>query len=265
MVEHAGVYPGRVIISAGAYPFQLNGRPVGSPPDPSLSNPMLRALIFDFDGLILDTETPLLASWREVFARHQVPITEKALIGLIELSREPEEAYRLLDAAPGAPVDRERLRAERLAREVQLISEQGPMPGLKSLLGLARAAGLKTAIASSSSRRWIAPQLARLGLAASFDNIRCKDDVDRVKPDPELYLAVLADMNLKSGEAVAFEDSPVGAEAARRAGVACVAVPNDTTIDLAWGPVGLTVASLATVTLDQLAALIRSEDDPRGA
>jgi HAD superfamily hydrolase (TIGR01509 family) len=230
----------------------------------SLANPMLRALIFDFDGLILDTETPLLVSWREVFARYLVPITERALIGLIELSREPEEAYRLLGAAPGAPVDRERLRAERLAREALLISEQEPMPGLTSLLGLARAARLKMAVASSSSRTWIVPQLARLGLASSFDCIRCRDDVDRVKPDPELYLAVLADMGFKSGEAVAFEDSPVGAEAALHAGVACVAVPNDTTADLAWGPVALTVPSLAAVTLEQLAALVRHiENEPR--
>jgi len=226
---------------------------------------MLRALIFDFDGLILDTETPLLASWREVFARHQVPITEEALIDLLELSREPEEAYRLLDATAGATVDRQRLRAERLAREAQMISEQGAMPGLVSLLALARAAGLKTAVASSSSRTWIAPQLARLGLASSFDSIRCQDDVWRVKPDPELYLTVLADLGLQRGEAVAFEDSPVGAEATRRAGVACVAVPNYATANLAWGPVALTVPSLAALTLDQLAALVRCiEDEPRG-
>ena len=227
---------------------------------------MLRALIFDFDGLILDTETPLLASWREVFAHHQVPITEEALIGLIELSREPEEAYRLLDTASGVTLDRQRLRAARLAREAHLISEQAAMPGLVPLLGLARAAGLKTAVASSSSRTWITPQLARLGLASSFDSIRCRDDVERVKPDPELYLAVLADLGLQSSEAVAFEDSPVGAEAARQAGLACVAVPNHTTADLTWGPVALTVPSLAAVTLDQLAALVRHmEDEPRGA
>jgi HAD superfamily hydrolase (TIGR01509 family) len=227
---------------------------------------MLKGLIFDFDGLILDTETPLLQSWREVFELHRVPISEGELLRLIEFSREPEEAYRRLEAGPGTPIDRERLRAERTAREAQLISEEGPMPGLESLLGLARAAGLKTAIASSSPRKWIAPQLARLGLASSFDSIRCKDDVDRVKPEPELYLAVLADLGLKSGEAVAFEDSPVGAEAARRAGLACVAVPNSTTVDLAWGPVGMTVASLAAVTLGQLATLVHhTEGDPRGA
>lgn len=216
---------------------------------------MLKALIFDFDGLILDTETPLLQSWREVFDRHQFPIDAGALARIIEVSREPPEAYILLEAMPGTPIDRESLRAARLAREAQLISEQRPLPGVESILAKARAVGLKTAIASNSPLSWIDPHLVRLNLASSFQCIRSKDDVRRVKPDPELYLTVLADLSIGASEAVAFEDSPIGAEAARRAGVVCVAVPNSATAGLTWGHVDLMVPSLDSVTLDQLAAL----------
>jgi len=219
-------------------------------------NIMLKALIFDFDGLLLDTEMPLVQSWREVFDQYQVPIDAGALTHLVEFSREPSEAYHLLEARLGAPIDRESLRAARLGREAQLVSEQGPMPGVESILQVARVAGLATAIASSSPLSWIAPQLARLGLASSFESIRCSDHVDRVKPDPDLYLAVLADLGIGSSEAVAFEDSPAGVEAARRAGVACVVVPNPATVGLAWGPVKLMVSSLESVTLEQLINLV---------
>lgn len=194
---------------------------------------MLKALIFDFDGLILDTETPLLQSWREVFDRYQVPIDHRGLTHLLEISREPPEAYLLLESRRGSPIDREHLRSARLAREAQLISDQGPMLGVERLLQMARAAGLKTAIASSSSLSWILPQLERLGLSSSFQSIRGSDDVDRVKPDPQLYLAVLADLGIARHEAVAFEDSPIGAEAACRAGVVCFAVPNTASASLA--------------------------------
>jgi len=222
---------------------------------------MLRALIFDFDGLILDTETPLLRSWQEVVAQHGARMDPATLIRLIADTREPEDAYRLLEARLGGPIDRSEVRRARLAREAELIAEEKAMPGLESLLKTARGAGLMTAIASSSSLSWIAPHLARLGLASSFQCICSRDDVDRVKPDPELYFAVLAGLGIGSGEAVALEDSPTGAESARRAGVVCVAVPNPATADLVWGVVDLRVPSLAAVTLDLLASLVSPHQD----
>jgi HAD superfamily hydrolase (TIGR01509 family) len=225
---------------------------------------MLRALIFDFDGLLLDTETPLLQSWHEVFDQHQVPIDAGTLAHLVESCREPPEAYHLLEAALRRPIDRESVRSARAVREAELISELGPRPGARLLINEAKATGLRTAIASNSSLSWIAPQLARLSLASSFDSIRCKDHVARVKPDPELYLAILTDLGIKGGEAVALEDSPAGAAAAQGAGVACVAVPNPATIGLTWGQVSLTVPSLESITLEQLASLASSHlDDKR--
>jgi HAD superfamily hydrolase (TIGR01509 family) len=217
---------------------------------------MLRALIFDFDGLILDTETPLMQSWREVFARLGVSIDKARLARLVEHEREPAEAYRLLEGQLGKPLDREGLRRQRGAREAELIAREPAMPGLKELLSEARGAGVKTAVASNSRLDWIAPHLHRLGLASAFDSLRCRDHVRNVKPDPELYLTVLADLGVDSREAVAFEDAPDGAEAARRAGVFCVVVPNPATAGLSWGKVDLRLPSLSGISLSRLTAFV---------
>jgi HAD superfamily hydrolase (TIGR01509 family) len=219
---------------------------------------MLKALIFDFDGLILDTETPLLRSWQEVFAAHQVAVTTETVARLVEMSREPPEAYRLLKERLGPSMDPQAIRRVRLRREAELIAGERARPGVERLLGEARRAGVRTAVASSSPIDWVGPHLARLGLAAAFDSLRCRDDVGQVKPDPQLYAAVLADLGVDPGEALAFEDSPAGAEAARRAGVFCIALPNPATAGLAWGPIGLRLPTLESVSLEELAGLLRA-------
>jgi len=224
---------------------------------------MIRALIFDFDGLILDTETPLLQSWQELYDEYSVPVDPGALARLVEHYRDPVEAYGLLEDHLGHAIDREGLRRTRREREAQLIASENAMPGVEVLLADAERAGLKTAIASSSPLAWIAPHLERLGLESSFDCIKCRDDVDKVKPDPQLYASVLVDLGLESREAVAFEDAPAGAAAARRAGVYCVAIPNHATSGLSWGPVDLTVPSLSSISLDQLATMVGRRDEDR--
>ena len=216
----------------------------------------LRALIFDFDGLIVDTETPLLRSWQEVFEHWSVPIDEGQLARLVEYEREPPEAYRLLQAALGGRLDADIVRRVRAAREAELIAREPATPGLRELLRDAREAGVRTAIASNSRLDWIGPLLHRLHLASAFDTVRCRDNVQKVKPDPQLYLAVLEDLGLQRDEAIAFEDAPAGAQAARRAGIFCVAVPNPATAGLSWGSVDDRIPSLASTSIPRLNALL---------
>jgi HAD superfamily hydrolase (TIGR01509 family) len=230
---------------------------------PGRLTPTLRALIFDFDGLILDTETPLLRSWQEVFAKCSVPVDAAVLAGMVEHTREPAEAYALLETQLGRSIHREVLQAARASREAELIASEQLMPGVGALLQQARSSGIRTSIASSSPLEWISPQLERLGLVSSFDIIRCRDQVDRVKSDPQVYLAVLADLGLESREAVALEDSPTGAAAALRCGIPCVAVPNPATAGPSWGAVDLMIPSLASISLDELAALLARGPDER--
>lgn len=129
---------------------------------------------------------------------------------------------------------------------------EGPLPGVADALDAAREMGLRVGLASSSTRAWVVPQLRALGLLDRFDAIRTADDVRQVKPDPELYRSVLAALGVEPAHAVAVEDSPNGALAARRAGMRCVVVPNAVTLHLAFGEVDLRLGSLAELPLADL-------------
>ena len=120
------------------------------------------------------------------------------------------------------------------------------------MLEAARGMSLKLAVASSSPHRWVDGHLARLGLTHFFDVLKCADDVARTKPEPELYLAALAALEITPQEAIAFEDSPHGVTAACRAGIFVVAVPNRVTAHLKIVGESLRLVSLADLDLGEL-------------
>jgi HAD superfamily hydrolase (TIGR01509 family) len=211
----------------------------------------LRGLIFDFDGLILDTESPEFNSWRDIFAEHgcALLLDEWAVcIGTADVFDPCER----LEALLGRPVDRQTLRAERRRRSDVLIAAEAPRPGVVERIAEARAAGMKLGVASSSSSEWVEGHLSRLGLAAHFECVRCSDHVERVKPDPALYRIALHGLGLRPEEAIALEDSPNGILAAKRAGLFCVAIPNAATRDLRLDAADLCLASLSDVSLADL-------------
>jgi HAD superfamily hydrolase (TIGR01509 family) len=211
----------------------------------------LRGLLFDFDGLIVDTETPSLAAWQELYREHghELPLDRWAtVIGTVGAW----DPFELLEELVG-PVDREALNARRLARELELGEIEELRPGVLDYLAEARGRGLATAIVSSSSRRWVDRHLGRLERAADFDAIVTADhDPERAKPRPTLYLEALSRLGLAAGEAVAFEDSPNGVLAAKAAGLFCVAVPNRVTAGLALDEADLVVPSLAELPFEDL-------------
>ncbi len=220
-----------------------------------------RGLIFDFDGLILDTESPEFASWRDIFTEHGCALSLEAwavCIGTADVFDPCEH----LEGQLGRPVDRDTLRAERRRRSDALIAAQAPLPGVVEWIGEAREMGMKLGVASSSSRDWVEGHLARLGLAPHFDCIRCADHVERVKPDPALYRVVLDGLGLRAEEAIALEDSPNGVLAARRAGIFCVAVPNPATRDLAFDDADLRLGSLAELSLEELVREVQRQRRP---
>jgi beta-phosphoglucomutase-like phosphatase (HAD superfamily) len=112
--------------------------------------------------------------------------------------------------------------------------------------------GMPVGVASSSSRQWVETHLARLGLLDRFDVVRCSDDVDRVKPDPALYLSVCAALGADTDESIAVEDSPHGIRAAKAAGLFCISVPNALTRSLCMDAADLVLVSLASITLDEV-------------
>ena len=216
----------------------------------------MKLVVFDFDGLILDTEVPVYHAWQELYEvhGHVLPLDEWArCIGTADTfdlcGDLAQRVGRVLDAAT--------LRRRHRARTDVFIAEQRVLPGVVERLDEAQALGLTLAVASSSSRAWVEGHLERLGLLGRFHTVRCAGDVPRVKPDPALYRAVLAATGVRAVDAIALEDSPNGVLAAKRAGMACVAVPNPLTARLDLGAADLRLASLADLSLAGLLARLR--------
>ena len=220
---------------------------------------LIRALVFDFDGLILDTEGPIYRSWLEVYEAHGVALPFELWVKTVGSSNQAFHPQHHLEAQLGRPLAQEVI-DRRVDRRVELVLAQPLLPGVAGLVDEARAAHLKVGVASSSSRDWVNGHLGRLGLLDRCDCIRCRDDVEHVKPEPDLYLAVIDCLGVPATEAVAIEDSPNGIAAAKRAGLLCVAIPNPITAGLDLGAADLRLGSLAEVTLQQL--LDRLSDNP---
>ena len=209
---------------------------------------MIRALVFDFDGLIIDTETPLIDAWAAIHERAGRAYSRAdahRLVGHVEFDFDPWAAF-----SPDA--DRAALDTEhrRLSRE--LTARQPILPGVLACLQEARARGLKLAVASNSGHEHVDRHLTRLGLRQLFDLAGCREDVAAGKPAPDLYHLVMRRLDVAPPEAVAFEDSTAGTLAARAAGLWTVAVPNPSTHQHDFSAAHLVLPSLADVPLVQL-------------
>ena len=212
---------------------------------------LIRALIFDFDGLILETEEPIYRSWKEVYEAHGVPLPFDLWVKTVGSSNQAFHPQLHLEESLGGPLPQDEI-DRRVARRAELVLAEPLRPGVADLATAARAAGMRLGVASSSSQAWVRGHLERLGIFHLFDCLRCRDDVEHVKPEPDLYLASLDCLGVAAGEAVAIEDSPNGVLAAQSAGLRCVAVPNRITAGLDLSQADLRLTSLADVTLPQL-------------
>jgi HAD superfamily hydrolase (TIGR01509 family) len=209
---------------------------------------VIRALIFDFDGLVIDTETPLIDAWAAIHERAGLAYARSSAIGLIGHSGiefDPWSAF-----GPGA--NRTALEEEHRLLYREMCLRQPVLPGVRAYLEGARPEGIKLAVASNSSHRHVDGHLARLGLIGFFDLIRCRDDVKQSKPAPDLYISVLDHFGFAPAEAVAFEDSAPGTLAARSAGIWTVAVPNPSTRRHDFSAAHIVVPSLADRPLAEL-------------
>ncbi len=215
---------------------------------------MIKALIFDFDGLILDTEVPDYQSWVEVYQAHgcKLPLEQwVACIGTIDAFN----PYDDLEQALGQPIDRAAVRLQRRARFAELMADQSILPGVQDYINKAKQLGLKLSVASSSPREWVTGYLSQFGLITHFDVICCGDEVPATKPDPALYLKALQALNIQAHEAIALEDSPNGILAAKRAGLFCVAIPNALTRQLSLSLADYQMNSLIDLPLEKLLQL----------
>jgi HAD superfamily hydrolase (TIGR01509 family) len=207
---------------------------------------MINAIVFDLDGLMIDTERTSLQSWREAYevADLELPLDEwRTTVGTWGASYDPAAD---LGFRRGTPLTAEELDARR-AREWELAADLPLMPGVLQHLEAAREWGLGLGVASSSSRRWVMGQLERLGIAGRFDCVCTRDDVLQTKPDPSLYYRALLHLGVDGTEAIAYEDSPNGLFAAKAAGLRCVVVPGPLTEDGDYAIADVVIPSLADV------------------
>lgn len=214
---------------------------------------MIRALLFDFDGLILDTEISAYQSWQEIYREYgyELPLEKWALA--IGAGTEAFDPYSYLESLVGEQLHQhEAILKRRLQRHLSLIAEQKALPGVEDYIATAQQHGIKLAVASSSPREWLHQHLSRLGLLDKFDRLCCGDEVAHRKPDPELYLTALDVLGVAAHEAIVLEDSPNGVTAAQRAGIFCVAVPNPITGQLSLEHADMQLSSLAVMPLLEL-------------
>ncbi|WP_432989051.1 HAD family hydrolase [Dactylosporangium sp. CA-233914] len=210
---------------------------------------MVDALVFDFDGLLMDTESTLLEGWRAEWRHHGLRLDESGFFadhgGDITAAR-----YAELAAAVGPGYDRAESHARRIAYRDALLACLGLAPGIREWLDRAEALGLRMAVASSSPRAWVEEHLSRTGDLQRFEVRAFGDEVAAYKPDPAVYRLALARLGLPPQRAVAFEDTPHGTAAAKAAGLRCVAIPNPYADPSRFTAADLVLPSAAGLGLD---------------
>ena len=212
----------------------------------------MKALVFDFDGLILDTEGPVFHSWRETFEANGATLTLEEWSDTIGRANAGDPAGWLAERT-GLELDEAR-RAVRRARRDELLAAEAVLPGVHDWLEDAARLRLAVGVASSSEVDWVSGHLERLGLLDRFVCLSCFDGKLEGKPAPDLYLAACAALGVAPGDALAVEDSGNGVLAAKAAGLRCVAVPHDLTRDHDLSAADVVVPSLAELSLEEAIA-----------
>lgn len=213
---------------------------------------VIKAVVFDFDGTVLDTEAcaydAICGIYRE-FGHELTLDLWSAAIG----TRGGFDPYGDLEQRTGRVLDRVELEKRyRLAHEEQ-IGRLQPLPGVLDRLKEARGLGLRIGMASASYGDWIKELLTRQGIRDYFEVICSADDVEKVKPDPALYRLAVESLGVKPEEAFAVEDSVNGLRAAKAAGLHAVAVPNTVTAAMDFALADLVVPGLDRISFADLA------------
>ena len=218
----------------------------------------IKAIIFDFDGLILDTERFEFEAWRSIYNDHGVQLNLSDWIPHVGAANEQFNVYAHHSERSGIPVTREEMRPRLLALMQEMLEDVPPLPGVEEYLSTAKRLDMRIGLASNSNLDWILPKLDHIGLTECFDTIVCRDDVSAPKPDPAVYLTSLENLGVTAKQAFALEDSPTGVQAAKNAGLFCVAVPRPMTKDLNYDHADMRLASLADMPLAKLLDAIPS-------
>jgi HAD superfamily hydrolase (TIGR01509 family) len=213
-----------------------------------------KALIFDFDGTIQDTENAEYQAWQETVHMRGHEITHEIYSSVVGNMATTADAFDWISSHYGLGLIRDVDLPAIIQRSLEIRMQQSPRPGVVEYLKSARESEMTLAIASSSNRTWIDTHLDIIKLVGKFDVISTADDVTNIKPDPELFLLTLDRLAITPDQAIVFEDSPNGVKAAKAAGITTVAVPNDVTRYYCFDEADLIIPSMAEVPLQSLLA-----------
>lgn len=222
---------------------------------------MLKAIIFDFDGTLLETELPDYTSWQEVYRQYQCELPLSLWLQYVGMRSADFNPYEHLESLAGVVLDRPAVRRVRRQRLRAMIQRQGLLPGVAAALTFAQDQGIRMAVASSSSRDWVEGYLVEFELLSYFETVCTADDVTRTKPDPEIYRLALTRLGVNADEVMAVEDSRNGLLAAKAAGLRCLVVPNQITSHSSFDEADLRVASLDEVDWPRLRATFETPTD----
>jgi HAD superfamily hydrolase (TIGR01509 family) len=219
---------------------------------------VIAALLFDFDGVIVDTEVPTFQAWRDTYAEYGVDLSLDDWLPAVGSGSSVSGAFDAvahLERLTGKPVDREAVIARRSRRKAELYARAPLLAGVRERLAEARERGLSTAIVTRNRENRVTALCATVGLDHPWQALICADD-EPTRDKADLYRRALAILDVPAGQALAFEDSPSGVRAAKQAGVRCVAVPNDITRSASFDEADLVLSSLADHRLDAILRMV---------
>ena len=217
----------------------------------------IKAIVFDFDGLILDTETADYEAWQAIYRAHGFNLPLSTWLPLVgNVTHNFDIDLRIAELI-GRPLDRAELRKRQREIYLEMLEGVGPMPGVEEYLCAAERLGIRIGVASGSRRSWVVERLEQIGLIDRFETIVCRDDVGgKAKPQPAAYLAAVENLGTTVGQAFALEDSLTGVAAAKNAGLYCIAVPGPMTKHLSFLNADMRLDSLADLPLQELLTVL---------
>ncbi len=219
---------------------------------------MIKGIIFDFDGTIIDTESVVFTGWDTVYREYNQVVPHELLRSIVGTSDVTFRPAEYLIQKAGLSIDPGIIYNHESEIEAAILENTPPLPGVIDYLQTAQQLGIKLAIASSSSRDWVMTHLNRMKLDRYFEAIATKEEVQLTKPYPYLYEVALKKLGLFPYQVIAIEDSPFGITSAKAAGIFTVAIPNEITKVMKMDHADMTLTSLAEISLQELIQRITS-------
>jgi HAD superfamily hydrolase (TIGR01509 family) len=219
---------------------------------------MIKAFIFDFDGLIIDTENACLQSWLEQYQKYNIKLPLSKWELTIGTSNEAFDPLEYLYESTNKSFDKQKLLSDQKKSYLQKTRLLPLLPGIMNYLIWAKQNNIKIGLASSSTKAWVVPHLLDLKILPFFNVIMTADDVKNVKPNPELFLSVKNNLKILDFEAVVFEDSQNGIIAGNLANLFTIAVPNSLTKNLDLSEAYFTLNSLDIITPQNLVKILET-------